>query len=144
MMVRASAPWGRHVSECAVPVHHLAIDPRCCPLKASHCLAGYEVLSPRVMADDCRGGLFGLVLPAGVLIDLDTEAIGAEQLGRFGVVFQVRAGGIAPGVPATPVLLTEQTGEGGAVFVGKAELFADPAMPIFRQRLGHLNAHTVQ
>ena len=58
--------------------------------------AGDEVLGLRVVADDRRGGLLGLVLEAGLLADLDAEPVGAEQLGDAEVVLQVRARGVAP------------------------------------------------
>ena len=44
--------------------------------------AGDEVLGPRVVADERRGGLLGLVLEAGLLGDLEPDAVAAEQLRR--------------------------------------------------------------
>src|SRR4051812_23067045 len=68
---------------------------------------GHEVLGLRVVADDRGGGLLGLELEAGVLADLDADALGLEQLRHRLVVLEVRAGGIAPRVAAAAVLLAE-------------------------------------
>ena len=75
--------------------------------------AGDEVLGLGVVADDGRGRLLGLVLEAGLLADLDADAVGAEQLGHLRVVLEVGARGVAPRVAAAAVLLAEQPGEVG-------------------------------
>jgi hypothetical protein len=74
---------------------------------------GHEVLGLGVVADEGRGGLLGLVLEPGVLVDLDADALGVEQLGHRLVVLEVRAGRVAPRVAAAAVLLAEQAGHGG-------------------------------
>ena len=43
-------------------------------------LPGDEVFGSRVVADDGRRGLLGVVLPAGVLVALDADRLGSEQL----------------------------------------------------------------
>src|SRR6187200_2844203 len=82
--------------------------------------AGDEVLGLGVVADDRRGGLLGLVLPAGLLGDLDAEAVGAEQAGDGGVVLEVGAGRVAPRVAAAAVLLAEQPADRRAVLADEA------------------------
>src|SRR4051795_12637011 len=74
--------------------------------------AGDEVLGSGMVADDRRGGLFRLVLEPRLLVHLDADATGVEQLGDLLVVLEVGAGGIAPGVAAAPILLVEQPGQG--------------------------------
>src|SRR6188472_748399 len=106
--------------------------------------AGDEVLGPRVVADDRRRGLFGLVLPAGLLADLDAEALGAEQAGHGGVVLEVRTGRVAGRVAPTAVLLAEQPADARAVLVDEAPLGADSLVPVLGEGLGHLDAEPVQ
>src|SRR6187399_3257408 len=106
--------------------------------------AGDEVLGPRVVADDRRRGLLGLVLPAGLLAHLDAEALGAEQAGHGGVVLEVRTGRVAGGVAPTAVLLAEQPADARAVLVDEAPLGADPLVPVLGERFGHLDAESMQ
>src|SRR3990172_13444146 len=71
-------------------------------------LSGYEVLGLRVVADDGRGGLLGLVLPAGLLTDGDADPIGVEQVGHPGVVLEIGTCRVSPRVSSPPPLLAEQ------------------------------------
>lgn len=71
-----------------------------------HPSAGDEVLRLAVLADDRRGGVFGLVLPISVLADLDAEPLGAEQSGNGGVVLEVGARRVAPRLASAAVVLT--------------------------------------
>src|SRR5438477_2941881 len=106
--------------------------------------AGDEVLRAWVMADERRGGLLGLVLPTRFFVALDTDVLGAQQLGDLGVVFEIGAGGIAPRIAPTAILLAEQAGQRRPVHVGEAPLLADAMVPVLGQRLGHLDPQTVQ
>src|SRR5690242_12100386 len=106
--------------------------------------AGDEVLGFGVVEDDRRGRLLGLVLVAGLLGALEADALPTEQLEHLGVVLEVGARGVPPRVPATAVLLAEQAGERRAVLVGEAPLLPDPAVPVLRERLGHLDPEPVQ
>src|SRR5438552_2029275 len=63
---------------------------------ASGVSAGVEVLGPRVVADDGGGGLLRLVLVAGLLGDLDAEAVGLQQPGDGDVVLEVGTRRVAP------------------------------------------------
>ena len=67
------------------------------------------------MADDRRGGLLGVVLPAGVLVALDADRFGAEELAEDGVGLQVGAGRVAEAVATAAILLAKQAGEGAPV-----------------------------
>ena len=108
------------------------------------CLTSDEVLGLRVVADDGRRGLLGLVLPARLLAHVDAEPVGAEQAGHGGVVLQIGARRIAPRVAPAAVLLAEQAADGRAVLGGEAPLLADAVVPVLGQRLGHLHAEAVQ
>src|SRR4029077_12741881 len=92
-------------------------------------LTSDEVLRLRVVADDGRRGLLGLVLPARLLADVDAEPVGAEQAGHGGVVLQIGAPRIAPRVAPAAVLLAEQAADGRAVLGGEAPLLADAMVP---------------
>ena len=83
-----------------------------------------------MVADDGAGGLLGLELEARLLVDLDPDPGGVEQVGHPFVVGQVGAGGVAPRVAPAAVLLAEQPGQAGPVLVGEAPLLADPAVPV--------------
>jgi len=69
-----------------------------------------------VVADDGVRGLLRVELEA--FGHFNTDATGFEQFGHLGVVGEVRAGRVAPGVTTTAVLLAEESEQGGAVFVG--------------------------
>src|SRR5438309_10421448 len=97
-----------------------------------------------MVADDRRGRLLGLVLPLGLGAHLDADAVGLEELGHLGVVLQVRAGGITPGVAAAAVLLAEEAGEGRAVFGREAPFLPYAPVPVLGQGLGHLDPEPVQ
>ncbi len=86
----------------------------------------------------------GLVLPAGLLADLDAEPVGAEQRGDGGVVLEVGARRVAPRVAAAAVLLAEQPADRRAVLADEPPLLADPLVPVLGERLGHLDAEAVQ
>lgn len=72
-------------------------------------VAGDEVLGLRVVADDRRGRLLGLVLPPGFLAHVDADAARLENAGDRRVVLQVGARGVSPAVATTAVLLAEQS-----------------------------------
>src|ERR1035441_8637393 len=91
--------------------------------------ADYEVLGLRVVADDGGGGLLGVKLPRRLLAALPADALGPDQPGTNGVVLQVRAGRVAPGVPASPVLLTEEPLHAGPVVGGVTPLVAYAPVP---------------
>src|SRR4029453_17428321 len=84
--------------------------------------AGDEVLGPGGMADDGGRRLLGLLRPAGLLADLDAEALGAQQPCHRGVVLEVWTGRVAPRVAAAAVLLAEESAHGRAVLVDEAPL----------------------
>ena len=96
-----------------------------------------------MVADQGRGGLLGLVLEACLLVDLDAQPTGLEQLGHLLVVFEVGARRVPPRVAPTAVLLAEQAVEVGAVLVHEPPLGADPLVPVLGQRFGHLHANAV-
>ena len=75
--------------------------------------AGDEVLGPGVVADERRGGLFRLVLEAGLLAHLHAESPHIEQLAHREVVLEVGARRVAPRVAPAAVLLAEETGDRG-------------------------------
>ncbi len=70
--------------------------------------------------------------------------LGADQPRTAGVVLEVRARRVAPGVAAAPVLLAEQPVQARPVLAGKAPLLADAPVPVLGQSLGHLDRKPVQ
>src|ERR1700722_12677794 len=104
--------------------------------------SGHEVFGPRVVADDGIGRLLGMELKSFAHLHPDPRTV--EELVHLGVVLQLGAGGISPRVAATAVLLAEQAGERGTVFMRKTPLFADAVVPVLHQRFGHLSPETVQ
>src|SRR6059036_269206 len=89
--------------------------------------SGDEVLGLRMVTDDGGGRLFRVVLET--LTDLDTDLFCTQQPGHREVVFQIRAGGIPPRVPAAAVLLAEQTGQRWTIFIRVPHLLTDAAVP---------------
>src|SRR5579875_4112933 len=85
--------------------------------------SGHEVLGARVVAHQRHGGLLGVELEP--FAHLDTDPVASEQFDGFGVVVEVGAGRVAPGVAAPAVLLAEQARQARPVLLGEAPLLAD-------------------
>ena len=78
--------------------------------------SGDKVLGLGVMADDGGCRLLGVELEP--LADFNADLVGGQQLDHLGVVLEIRAGRVAPGVAPAAVLLTEQSGQGRPRLVG--------------------------
>jgi hypothetical protein len=71
--------------------------------------ASNEVFGLRVVTDNRRSRLLGLILPSSVFVHFDTEATSFKQRGDRGVVFKIGARWVSPRIASTAVLLTEES-----------------------------------
>ncbi len=95
-----------------------------------------------MMENDRGSRLFGI--QHKLIRQFDADTLGFDQLKQLCLVLDIGAGGVTKAVTRALIALFEQFGEFGCVVIVDSELFTDPFVSHFGERLGRLHRKTVE